>query len=67
MTVNAKDFLKSVEKQKKTRGTVVMYLDVDLVKRFKAACGDAPYGRVLEKFMTEFADSAENADKKREK
>ena len=55
--VDAKDFLKDVAKKRTTRGTTAFYIDLEILARFKRSCGDAPYVRVLEKFMTEFSDS----------
>ena len=59
MSVNAKEFLRDLQSKKPTRSNVSLYLDLEILARFKRACGDAPYGKVLEKFMVEYADSAE--------
>lgn len=56
--MNAKKYISEAGKKSRTRDTVALYLDTELLKQFKEVCGDAPYGRILEAFMRDFIDSA---------
>ncbi len=67
MAINAKKYKESVEKKVKTRDTVALYLDIDILERFKEACKPAKYGRILEKFMLEFIESVDSEEKIKKK
>jgi hypothetical protein len=63
MSIDGKKLLASLDK-KGNRGRVNLYLDKDVYKRFKEACGERPISRVLEALMNEFVASVQPAKRK---
>ncbi len=61
--MDAKKYIAEAGKKSKTRDTVALYLDTEVLKKFKEACGDAPYGRILEAFMKDFTESTKGKTK----
>lgn len=58
MAIDAKKTLQKLKGEELNRGPVSVYLDKDVFKEFKKACGNVPHSRVLEELMREFIDSA---------
>lgn len=60
MTVDAKKIVASLNKSK-TRDTVALYLDTDILERFKKACKalNVKHGPALERLMEEFTASVQ--------
>jgi hypothetical protein len=53
---SGKDILKRLD-EAEGRGAVSLYLDKELYKRFKKACGKVPASKVMEELMREFLGS----------
>lgn len=65
MSINGKKLLARLD-EKGRRGRVNLYLDKDVYKRFKGACGNRKISRVLEALMDEFVTSIQPTKKKKD-
>lgn len=63
MPIDAKKTLQKLKGEESNRGPTSLYLDKDLLKDFKKACGNIPYSRVIEELMREFLADAKKPSK----
>jgi hypothetical protein len=57
--IDSKKILEKLE-TKDDRGAVSFYVSKSLLKRFKKACGKAPFSRVMEELMQNFIDDVDS-------